>query len=1253
MSQATAPISQLVIIDNQVNNWQSLVSNVGADAAVLILDSSSDGMTQISNYLSSLSATLNPASLQSIHIISHGSSGSLLLGSTTLNNSNLGNYARQLAVIGNALKANGDVLLYGCNVAQGEIGLAFINQFATLTGADVAASDDLTGTVLQGGDWDLEARTGGIESVSFSTVNYGDVLVANVAGIITTDFGSEDLGRSVTVQADGKILVAGSSWVGGNLDFALVRYNSNGSLDTSFGSGGKVTTNIGSSNDYGSSATVQSDGKILVSGYSYNGSNYDFALARYNSNGSLDAGFGYNGIVTAYAGADDPYTNSVKVQADGKILVAGYSRIGGDDDFTLIRYNSNGSLDNSFSGDGIATTDFNLRDDTAYSVALQADGKILVAGDAIDVNGGNDFALVRYNSNGSLDTSFSYDGKVTTDLSYYGDVASAVIVQADGKILVAGDYDSDSDENDNTRFALVRYNTNGSLDTSFSYDGKVTTDFGYDDEAHSVTLQADGKILVAGNSYIGGDKDFALVRYNTNGSLDTSFSDDGRVTNHFGYGDDVGFSVTVQTDGKILVAGRSYNGSNYDIGLVRYNPDGRLDATFTGSTVVNHPPTGDVFIDNMTPLQGQVLVAGNSLADADGLGSITYQWLADSTPLATGNTYTLTSAEVGKVITVTASYTDLLGNEEKVNSSPTATVTAKLASADSIFSAEGGGEGYKDVGMIRVMADFSKAAYALQSWEQNTTYNDVSDNADTAFDEVVKQDWQPLDLPVLGLSFGQFSVFNHGGIYGGIYNDLEVETYLVDNQMSGGYYTNNNAAAFVARSAEAIVVAFRGTNDIGDDNPLDPGNHIYPDKDQWLHMQDHYALFQPLITAIDNYVSSNGISKVYVTGHSLGGAMAIQYMNTPKHSGQKYSAVTFAAPGFVTTVQDRDRITHIEINGDVTPDIGEHGGRTIHFKGDHDSWNPLSGNHSMDYYRQITQSVDPIGWKTILAQTGDPEVLIGASISGTDFIVDGIQSGTNRPVNDGNDSLTDPLGQDYDIYYGGRGDDTLTGGSDNELLLGGEDDDLLQGLAGADRLFGGSGYDYLIGGKGDDTIDGGADIDAVDYYYDATGPITVNLALGTATGAGIGKDTLSNIETVYGSYYADTLIGDSNTNYLCGIDGNDKLDGAGGNDWLWGGYGKDTLIGGAGNDLLYGGYDADTFYFALNQGTDTIGDFYTPLDKIAIATGTNGITAPAQVVAHLSTNTAGSAILDLGQGNTVTLLGVSAALLNSSMFMIV
>ena len=284
-------------------------------------------------------------------------------------------------------------------------------------------------------------------------------------------------------------------------------------MDTSFDVDGKVTTDLlaNTSELQGQTVILQNDGKILVTGTN----NYDFALIRYNPNGSLDTSFDADGKVTTDFGFSDKGT-SIVIQSDNKIVMVGSAYEPGHNNFALVRYNSNGSLDTSFDVDGKVTTNFGAEAEVS-SVALQSDGKLLVAGYVVIDTFNYDFALVRYNANGSLDTSFGVDGKVTTNFgtsgtSYdSGDLGNSVTVQSDGKILVAGV--------SNSNFALVRYNANGSLDTSFDTDGKVITDFGSGDGGNCVTVQSDGKIMVAGCS----GSDFALVRYNSNGSLDTSF----------------------------------------------------------------------------------------------------------------------------------------------------------------------------------------------------------------------------------------------------------------------------------------------------------------------------------------------------------------------------------------------------------------------------------------------------------------------------------------------------------------------------------------------------------------------------------------------------------------------------------------------------------------------------------------------------------------------------------------------------------
>ena len=317
----------------------------------------------------------------------------------------------------------------------------------------------------------------------------------------------------------------------------MVRYNADGSLDTTFGTGGKILTptSAGSLNDYGNSVTVQADGKIVVAGQGEtSGAGDDVVVVRYNVDGTLDTGFGTGGkIVTPVGtGTSGDVGNSVKVQADGKIVVAGYGTGSGTGiDFAVVRYNANGTLDTTFGTGGtgkiLTPVGTGTSGDTGTSVMIQADGKIVVAGYGTGSGTGIDVAVVRYNANGSLDTTFGTDGKILTPVGAgtSADLAYSVTVQADGKIVVAGLGTGNGTGND---VAVVRYNANGSLDTTFGPNGTgtiLTPVVPGSDAGKSVIVQADGKIVVAGYGQGSGTAyDFAVVRYNADGSLDTTFN---------------------------------------------------------------------------------------------------------------------------------------------------------------------------------------------------------------------------------------------------------------------------------------------------------------------------------------------------------------------------------------------------------------------------------------------------------------------------------------------------------------------------------------------------------------------------------------------------------------------------------------------------------------------------------------------------------------------------------------------------------
>src|SRR5678815_5693287 len=221
-----------------------------------------------------------------------------------------------------------------------------------------------------------------------------------------------------------------------------------GDLDSTFGSAGQVMTDLANSTDIANAVALQADGKLVVVGTTYRNNDYseeDFAVVRYNANGTLDTTFGVNGKVTTDFPGLAAVASSVVVQPDGKILVAGgafplFTYLG---DIKLVRYNPNGSLDTGFGSGGIVTTSFAGQGRYAFSVALQPDGKIVMGGTAFvnfssDDSSNTDFAIARYHPNGTPDLSFGIGGKVATDFDGFNDDVFAVLVQPDGKIVAAG-----------------------------------------------------------------------------------------------------------------------------------------------------------------------------------------------------------------------------------------------------------------------------------------------------------------------------------------------------------------------------------------------------------------------------------------------------------------------------------------------------------------------------------------------------------------------------------------------------------------------------------------------------------------------------------------------------------------------------------------------------------------------------------------------------------------------------------------------
>ena len=387
---------------------------------------------------------------------------------------------------------------------------------------------------------------------------------------------------------------------------------STGRLDSTFSGDGKVVASVLGKLDEAHAVAIQPDGKIVAAGQSRDGPAY-FAVARFNPDGELDPTFAGDGTVaTAFHGLFGDGANSVAVQADGKIVAAGSSSNaeGTRHDVALVRYNSDGSRDLTFDGDGKLTTSVGESSSSAQSVAIQLDGKIVVAGQA-NIANYHDFAVIRYLNDGSLDTTFDGDGIAIASVSNANDWTRAMAIQADGRIVVAGS--ARSGPNDD--FALVRFNADGSLDATFNGDGKVTTPvLASHDDGNSVAIQPDGRILVAGSAYNGSDRDFAVVRYDPDGSLDTTFNDDGKVTTPVRASFDDGYSIGVQADGHIVMAGASQNAFKYDFAVVRFDPDGNLDPTFSEDGKLTTRITAQCDIASAVGIQpdGRIVLVGSS-----------------------------------------------------------------------------------------------------------------------------------------------------------------------------------------------------------------------------------------------------------------------------------------------------------------------------------------------------------------------------------------------------------------------------------------------------------------------------------------------------------------------------------------------------------------------------------------------------------------------------------------------------------------
>jgi uncharacterized delta-60 repeat protein len=422
----------------------------------------------------------------------------------------------------------------------------------------------------------VEHGTGHVSGANVSDIAVHCATIATPSGLdptfgnggrVSTALGGIGHGEAVAIQPNGGIVIAGSREIGTASEFALTRHDASGNLDLGFGAGGIATTDLGGDDDEAYDAALLPDGGIVAVGRTDAAgfTQLDFGVVRYGPDGTPKAGFGSAGVVkTDILGGGDQ-ANAVAVQPDGKIVVAGFAtRSGIDSDFALVRYNADGTPDQSFDGDGVVTTDLGTRSDDARAIAIQPDGRIVVAGTA-----GEDIALVRYLSDGRPDKSFGQAGTKITDLGSE-DVANGVALTATGQVLVAGYTLGPKIDRD---FLVARYRADGVLDTTFGDHGAVKTDLGAgDDFAENLVADPSGRIVLVGRATSATILDMALVRYLPDGGLDTGFDGDGILTADFHGPGEFGQDVAIDADGRIVAAGYTGNGADTQFALMRTNP---------------------------------------------------------------------------------------------------------------------------------------------------------------------------------------------------------------------------------------------------------------------------------------------------------------------------------------------------------------------------------------------------------------------------------------------------------------------------------------------------------------------------------------------------------------------------------------------------------------------------------------------------------------------------------------------------------
>lgn len=1231
----------IVFIDSRVAGYETLIAGLSADTEWYLLDANQDGVDQMQRILAGYSE------LDSVQVISHGSTGTLHLGSTVLNGDNLSSYQTQLQAIGSSLTVTGDILLYGCNVAQGDVGVSFINSLAQITGADVGASNDASGSQILGGDWQLEVTSNLIEATySFEPQLFSGLLASNTAptfitgnGVIPLPLGINTPSQTVAIQDDGKAVIATPS--------SLLRFNDDGSPDIMFGTSGVAPMNFGTI--YGSSGAysvnIAPGGKIVVAGQFYNSSSgYDWRLMRFTSDGSLDSSFGAGGIASTDIGGTLGRCYDSVVLQDGSVVVTGYGYVA--------KFTNGGVLDSSFGGgDGILPTAAY----TSYSITLQSDGKLLLAGST-----GSPYQalLARLNSNGSLDTTFDQDGYAQPGV---GSTALDTVIQSDGKILVTvGNYGSEA--------GLLRLNSSGSIDTQFGTNGFLPIG------KEAVAVQQDGKIVVAGSN---------LARYTSSGVLDTSFDGDGVVANGGGS------SVAIQQDGKILVV----NGAS----VTRYNTDGSVDLRYDNE-FFNSLDSTPSFTENGAAIviDSSVFIHDQELSDSGNYAAATLSISRQSgsdpddhfygasllSSLSEGQNFSISGTVVGDVLQNSGGTLSLRFNSSATpglvnkvissiaysnsNDAPPSSVQLTWTFDDGNTGSQGVGGALSTVGNTTVqITSINDAPVLTDQAITLTTYSeDTPSPSGTLVSSLLTDTFSDPDLTTsagvaIDLVSGAHGTWQYSLDSGNNWQDVGTVTSGGALLLRGTDYvrflpdgTNGTTAAinFFAwdqstgtAGSKATVVSRGGTTAFSlegntaslmvtavNDAPTVVTTPTTAPK------QANNAFSIALPSSIFNDVDT-GDSQTWSAslqdGSNLPPWLSFNSSTRTLQGTAPSSAIgTWSVKILVedSAGATASTVLSLSIITDADTKLGTAGNDTIDGGTGADTMTGYSGDD--------TYIVDNAGDVVVEDFSEGTDVVMSSVSYVLSDNVENLQltgtAGTNGTGNDltnilignsGNNRLDGSLGADNMKGYAGNdtyvvdstGDvvvESLDAGTDtietevtlttlaanveNLTLLGEEAingngnslDNLLIGNLANNTLDGKTGADTLRGGAGDDT-----------YIVDNAGDVITELSDG-------GMDTIkSSVTRTLGNYQEHLILtgtgvidgtGNSLSNQLIGNGSNNVLTGLAGDDLLKGLAGADTMAGGAGNDIYYVDSLTDVITEVAGEGYDKV---YSTINGLTLA----------------------------------------------------